>query len=119
MSVVMDEVRRRESLPWFMAWTGRLDIWLLLVMGILMLSSLIVLRSAAGTEGIILRQSLRFAGAIMVFAGLMMLPPAFLRKMTPLLYVITLGLLILVPLVGVSAGGAQRWLNIGIARIQG
>lgn len=118
MSVVMDEVRRRESLPWFMAWTGRLDIWLLLVMGILMLSSLIVLRSAAGTEGIILRQSLRFAGAIMVFAGLMMLPPAFLRKMTPLLYVITLGLLILVPLVGVSAGGAQRWLNIGIARIQ-
>lgn len=118
MSVVMDEVRRRESLPWFMAWTGRLDIWLLLVMGILMLSSLIVLRSAAGTEGIILRQSLRFAGAIMVFAGLMMLPPAFLRKMTPFLYVITLGLLILVPLVGVSAGGAQRWLNIGIARIQ-
>lgn len=118
MSVVMDEVRRRESLPWFMAWTGRLDIWLLLVMGILMLSSLIVLRSAAGTEGIILRQSLRFAGAIVVFAGLMMLPPAFLRKMTPFLYVITLGLLILVPLVGVSAGGAQRWLNIGIARIQ-
>ena len=87
-------------------------------MGILMLSSLIVLRSAAGTEGIILRQSLRFAGAIVVFAGLMMLPPAFLRKMTPFLYVITLGLLILVPLVGVSAGGAQRWLNIGIARIQ-
>lgn len=118
MNRVLDEVQRRNPRTALWEWTSRLDLWLLLVMGLLMLASLIILRSAAGSEGIILRQSLRFAGAIAVFTGLMMLPPAFLRKMTPVLYAITLGLLILVPIVGVSAGGAQRWLNIGIARIQ-
>lgn len=118
MNEVLDEVRRRHSHSWLWGWTSRMDIWLLLIMIVLMLSSLAILRSAAGSEGIILRQSLRFIGAVAVLIGLMMLPPAFLRKMTPFFYAVTLGLLVLVPIIGVSAGGAQRWLNIGIARIQ-
>ena len=115
---VMDEVHRRKTRPWFFAWLGRLDGWLLLVMAMLMVASLIILRSAAGGEDIILRQSLRIVGAMLVFMTLMILPPVWLRRMTPALYVITLILLILVPLVGVSAGGAQRWLNLGVVRLQ-
>lgn len=118
MNTVMDEVRRRDRLPWFLAWMARLDIWLLLVIALLMGASLIILRSAAGSEGIILRQGLRLAGAVMVFITIMLLPPAFLRRITPLLYIATLILLVLVEIAGVSAGGAKRWLNLGFARIQ-
>ena len=118
MNAVMDEVRRRDGLPWFFGWMARLDIWLLLVMLLLMVASLVILRSAAGSEGIILRQGIRFVGALAVFITIMMLPPALLRRITPLLYLATLVLLVLVEVVGVSAGGAQRWLNLGIARIQ-
>ncbi|MDO5090075.1 MAG: rod shape-determining protein RodA [Cardiobacteriaceae bacterium] len=118
MNAVMDEVRRRDGLPWFFAWVARLDGWLLLVMLLLMAASLVILQSASASDGIILRQSIRFAGALVVFITLMLLPPPFLRKVTPLLYVATLGLLILVEVAGVSAGGAKRWLNLGVARIQ-
>lgn len=118
MNAVMDEVRRRDGLPWFFGWMARLDIWLLLVMLLLMVASLVILRSAAGSEGIILRQGIRFVGALAVFITIMALPPALLRRITPLLYLATLVLLVLVEVVGVSAGGAQRWLNLGIARIQ-
>ena len=46
------------------------------------------------------------------------IPPELYKKATPLLYVITVILLILVLVVGLVGNGAQRWISIGPITIQ-
>lgn len=96
----------------------RLDWLLTLLIVVLMGLSLLILKGSAGDDGIVARQVMRFAAAFVVFFALLAMPSKQLKRLTPLLYVLTIVLLLLVPLVGVSAGGAQRWLNLGVMRLQ-
>ena len=54
--------------------------------------------------------------AIMLVVG--MVPIWFWRNTSALLYAMTLGLLVLVELIGSTGGGAQRWINLGFMRLQ-
>ena len=46
------------------------------------------------------------------------IPPGIYKKLTPYLYAVTLGLLILVLVVGFVGNGAKRWISIGPVTIQ-
>ena len=95
------------------------DVWLLAPVILLIAGGLFVLYSASDSSvDTLLRQCRNFA-----VAGVAMLVAAQIsvdqyRRWAPLLYLLGLVLLIAVPLVGVGAKGAQRWLSLGIVRFQ-
>ena len=95
------------------------DVWLLVPVFFLIAGGLLVLYSASdGSVGTLWRQCRNFA-----IAGVAMLLAAQIsvdqyRRWAPLVYVFGLILLIAVPLVGVGAKGAQRWLSLGVVRFQ-
>ncbi|MEL0087285.1 MAG: rod shape-determining protein RodA [Halieaceae bacterium] len=95
------------------------DVWLLVPVFFLIAGGLLVLYSASdGSVATLWRQCRNFA-----IAGVAMLLAAQIsvdqyRRWAPLVYVFGLILLIAVPLVGVGAKGAQRWLSLGVVRFQ-
>lgn len=96
-----------------------LDGPLLLGLAAIMCFGLFVLYSAAGEnlrlwEG----QVLRFGLAIGVMVALAQVPPHWIRRVTPLLYVGGVVLLVLVAVLGDIGKGAQRWLDLGVIRFQ-
>lgn len=97
---------------------ARIDYPLLLALLVLMVGSLVILYSSSSSMEIPLQQALRFASGFLLFFLMLLIPPQQLRKLTPGLYVLTIVLLLLVVVAGSRVNGAQRWLNIGIARIQ-
>ena len=117
--LLMHEVRKKTIWQMVGEWLRRIDIPMLLGLLTLMGGSLLILRSAGSSdEGILMRQTLRFAAAFGVLLAIVAVPPRYIRRLTAPAYWLTLILLVLVLLLGSKAGGAQRWLNIGIARIQ-
>ncbi len=56
--------------------------------------------------------------ALAVLLGAALIPFRFWLAFSPLLYLVGLTALVLVLLVGVSAKGATRWLDLGVARVQ-
>ena len=56
-------------------------------------------------------------GFIFMYFGLRM-SPAVLKKISPLLYVLTLVLLVLTLFIGMVGNGAQRWISLGPITIQ-
>ena len=113
-----DDLRHTRGGRIWLSWLGRIDWPIALLIVLLMAASLMILHSASSQAHIVFRQSLRFAAAWAVFFLILAFPPRLIPRMTPWLYLVTVSLLALVPLIGVSAGGAQRWLNLGIARLQ-
>ena len=117
--LLMHDVRKKTVWQMVGEWLRRIDIPMLLGLLTLMGGSLLILRSAGSSdEGILMRQTLRFAAAFGVLLAIVAIPPRYIRRLTAPAYWLTLILLVLVLLLGSKAGGAQRWLNIGIARIQ-
>lgn len=92
-----------------------------LFMGILALMGfgLIVMWSASG-QGIPMmeRQIFRMVLAISIMIVLAQIPPRHYETWAPYLYVSGIIMLIAVLLVGESAKGAQRWLNLGVVTFQ-
>lgn len=90
-----------------------IDILLLGALLLLMAGGLVVLYSAAGQDmGTVERQALRFCIGMGVCLGLAQLPPKYMRRASPTLFVFLVLLLIGVLLFGVGAKGAQRWLAL-------
>ncbi len=117
--LLMHDVRKKTIWQMVGEWLRRIDIPMLLGLLTLMGGSLLILRSAGSSdEGILMRQTLRFAAAFGVLLAIVAVPPRYIRRLTAPAYWLSLILLVLVLLLGSKAGGAQRWLNIGIARIQ-
>ena len=95
------------------------DVWLLVPVFFLIAGGLLVLYSASdGSVGTLWRQCRNFsiAGVAMLLAAQISVDQY--RRWAPLVYVFGLILLIAVPLVGVGAKGAQRWLSFGVVRFQ-
>nr|WP_298644570.1 rod shape-determining protein RodA [uncultured Cardiobacterium sp.] len=117
--MLMHDVRKKTVWQLVGEWLRRIDIPMLFGLLVLMGGSLLILRSAGSSdEGILMRQTLRFAAAIGILLAIVAVPPRYIRRLTAPAYWLTLVLLLLVLIIGSRSNGAQRWLNIGIARIQ-
>lgn len=96
-----------------------LDGWLLLGLLALLTLSVITIYSASGGDMHVAQQhSLRILfsfGLLLLFAQI---PPSKLFIITPWLFLLGLAMLIAVILFGDIGKGAQRWLDLGIIRIQ-
>ena len=117
--MLMHDVRKKTVWQLVGEWLRRIDIPMLFGLLVLMGGSLLILRSAGSSdEGILMRQTLRFAAAIGILLAIVAVPPRYIRRLTAPAYWLTLVLLLLVLIIGSRSNGAQRWLNIGIARVQ-
>lgn len=81
--------------------------------------SLFVLYSASGQEAdMLVRQFTRTGAAFVLMITVAQIPPKYYAKLSVYLYIIGVILLIMVELFGDISKGAQRWLNLGVVRIQ-
>ena len=95
------------------------DGWLLLLLGTLISFGLFVLFSASdGSQDALVRQLRNFGIAAAVMLGASQIRLTTYYRWAPLFYVAALLLLVAVPLFGVGAKGAQRWLSLGVIRFQ-
>ncbi|MEE8057740.1 MAG: rod shape-determining protein RodA [Pseudomonadales bacterium] len=96
-----------------------IDPWLLLLLLLLTVFGLVVLYSASGQSYATLAKQGRFL--VIAYVGMLViaqLDVERIKRLAPLGYLLSIGLLIAVPIVGVSAKGAQRWLDLGGFRFQ-
>jgi rod shape determining protein RodA len=63
-------------------------------------------------------QMKRYAAGFVAMVAVAMVPIWFWRNMSVLAYVVSLLLLIAVEVVGVEGKGAQRWIDLGVTRLQ-
>ncbi|HSB97021.1 MAG TPA: rod shape-determining protein RodA, partial [Spongiibacteraceae bacterium] len=104
------QLHQRRSL--FERW--HVDLPLLGLFLILTAFGLVVLYSASGQSiGTLYRQGRFFLIAYAIMFFIAQLDLERIKRLAPWAYIIGLGLLILVPLLGTHAKGARRWLNIG------
>ncbi len=96
-----------------------IDMPLLLLLLALSAISLMVLYSASGQNmDMIWRQSLRLGVGFTILLVLAQTNTASLKRWTPWLFGIGVGLLLAVLFAGETGKGAQRWLDLGLFRFQ-
>lgn len=94
---------------------GPLLLGLLILMGV----SLLVLYSAGGQEtGLLVRQMIRMAAALLVMVAIAQINPERMRSWAPGVFLVGLALLVAVLIFGIVGKGAQRWLDLGFFRFQ-
>jgi len=89
----------------------------LLLMGIAVTMSIgtLAVYSAVGqNEALVMNQLTRMAAALAAMLVMAQIDPAWLRRLSPWVYLAGLGLLGLVLVSGDVGGGAQRWLDLGV-----
>jgi len=94
-----------------------LNIDIPILSGLLMICGfgLIVLFSASGENyTLLVNQIIRMGIAFISMFIFAQLPPVFLRRWSPWIYLVGLLLLLLVLFIGEIGQGARRWLNVGI-----
>jgi rod shape determining protein RodA len=92
-----------------------------LLMGLLTVSGLgMFVLYSAGAENmdLVLRQGARIGLAATGMLVVAQIPPKLLRIWAPWMFLVGVGLLVLVLVMGEIGKGAQRWLDIGIVRFQ-
>ncbi|MBF8162836.1 rod shape-determining protein RodA [Ectopseudomonas hydrolytica] len=109
-------MRRRATLLQRM----HLDGWLLLLLLVLGAGSLFILYSASGKNvDLLIRQATSFGIGMLGVVLIAQFDPRFMARWVPLAYVAGVGLLLVVELMGHTAMGATRWINIpGVIRFQ-
>lgn len=104
--------------PGVLQWL-HLDLWLLLPLLTLILGGLAVLYSASDADwGTVVRQLRNHAVGLVAMLLAAQIRLDTYRRLAPFFYTLVLLLLVAVPLVGVGAKGAQRWLSLGVVRFQ-
>lgn len=97
----------------------RFDFWLVLGIVLLCVVGFVTLYSASGQSmDSLYRQGIRIGIAIAVMIFMSFVPPTVLSRWTPILYVLGTILLVIVLWVGTIGKGAQRWIDLGVVRIQ-
>ncbi|AXO63101.1 Rod shape-determining protein RodA [Pseudomonas oleovorans subsp. oleovorans] len=111
-----DVLRRRASLLQRM----HIDGWLLLLLLILGAGSLFILYSASGKNvDLLLKQASSFGIGMLAVVVIAQFDPRFMARWVPLAYVAGVALLMAVEVMGHTAMGATRWINIpGVIRFQ-
>jgi len=111
----MNNSSGRRGLLW------RIHFDLPLLVGLLLLAGtgLVVLYSAGGEDmELMSRQLMRLGVAFGAMGIVAQIPPDTLRRWTPWLFGAGLGMLLAVLVIGEMGKGAQRWLDLGVARFQ-
>lgn len=104
-----DVLRRRASLLQRL----HIDGWLLLLLLILGTGSLFILYSASGKNiDLLIKQASSFGIGMLAVVVIAQFDPRFMARWVPLAYVVGVGLLLVVELMGHTAMGATRWINI-------
>jgi rod shape determining protein RodA len=111
-----DVMRRRATL----LQRVHVDGVLLLLLLILAAGSLFVLYSASGKSwDLLIKQASSFGIGLVAMFIIAQVEPRFLARWVPSAYVIGVGLLVVVDVMGHNAMGATRWINIpGVIRFQ-
>ncbi|WP_437882720.1 rod shape-determining protein RodA [Pseudomonas sp. LRF_L74] len=97
-----------------------IDGWLLLILLVLGVGSLFVLYSASGKHwDLLVKQASSFGLGMVAMIFVAQFEPRFMARWVPLGYVVGVGLLSVVEIMGHTAMGATRWINIpGVIRFQ-
>ncbi|GLZ84191.1 rod shape-determining protein RodA [Metapseudomonas resinovorans] len=97
-----------------------IDGWLLLIILMLAAGSLFVLYSASGKHwDLLMKQASSFGLGIGAMIVIAQFEPRFMARWVPLAYVVGVALLGVVEIMGHTAMGATRWINIpGVIRFQ-
>lgn len=99
--------------------TAHLDGFLLAAAGLLMLTGLAVLYSAADADlSRVGAQTVNILVALAVMWLVANLPPQHLARLALPMYALGIGLLVAVYFFGEVSNGARRWLYLGVTRIQ-
>ena len=111
-----DVFRRRETLLQRL----HIDGWLMLLLLLLGAGSLFILYSASGKNiDLLMKQASSFGLGMFAVVVIAQFDPRFMARWVPLAYLVGLGLLIAVEVMGHTAMGATRWINIpGVIRFQ-
>ncbi|MCI0654348.1 MAG: rod shape-determining protein RodA [Methylococcaceae bacterium] len=99
----------------------KIHVDLTLLAALILLSSIgfVILYSAGGQHiDLVFRQATRLGIAYATMLILAQIPPRHFRHYAPGLFVIGIGLLAAVLIMGEIGKGAQRWLNLGLFRFQ-
>ena len=97
----------------------RIDIPLLVITFIIILMGLVTLSgSNLDTSNIIINQVINIFVGLVIFTILTFTNPRILFSYAPVLFLITIFLLILVHFFGVESNGAKRWLAFGVLNLQ-
>lgn len=96
-----------------------LDLPLLILLVLMTLLGLTVMHSAVGsTDWRFAEQSKHFLVAFFVMWAVAIIPPPWIMRAAPYVYIVALILLLGVEFMGETSKGATRWLNLGFTRIQ-
>ncbi len=113
----LDMPDMEPKVPLVIRW--HLDIPLIIGLLMCLCMSLFVLYSASGQHiDMLERQVMRTSLAFLAMIITAQVPPKFMLKFAPIAYIVSLILLIMVELFGDISKGAQRWLDLGIMRLQ-
>lgn len=114
----LDHVNNRVSNTNFFA-RHHVDMPIVLGMLMALCLSLFVLYSASGQHAdMLVRQIIRTGAAFLLMILVAQVPPKYYVKFSVYLYLLGIVMLIMVELFGDISKGAQRWLNLGVIRIQ-
>ncbi|MCZ2723377.1 rod shape-determining protein RodA [Marinomonas sp. 15G1-11] len=92
---------------------AHIDVLLMVSLLLLISGGLVVLYSASGQrDDMVERQMFRLALGFSACIALAQLPPKYMRRASPVLFLFALSLLAAVLFFGVGAKGAQRWLEL-------
>ena len=94
-----------------------IDIPLLILILMLMLTSLLILYSTGGFD-VMSGQAIRFGVGIVAMLLVLLIPKIFIRFFAPAFYFSTVILLIFVFFYGINVNNSQRWISIGITKVQ-
>ncbi|MBT8765406.1 rod shape-determining protein RodA [Pseudomonas boanensis] len=97
-----------------------IDGWLLLILLVLASGSLFVLYSASGKHwDLLAKQASSFGLGLAAMIVIAQFEPRFMARWVPLAYAVGVSLLLVVEIMGHTAMGATRWINIpGVIRFQ-
>lgn len=96
-----------------------LDWPLLILLSLMAVLGLTVMHSAVGsTDWRFAEQSKHFLVAFVIMWVVACIPPPWIMRLAPYVYVLALMLLLGVEFFGETSKGATRWLNLGFTRIQ-
>jgi len=96
-----------------------IDATLLALLVLLSIIGLMILYSAGqGDNALLVRQLTRLGVAFAAMVIIAQIPPYTLRRLSPILFILGVGLLLGVLFFGDMGKGAQRWLNLGFFKFQ-
>lgn len=118
---INQELYRRKTCFSYKSNAQRLHLDLPLLAGIFMLvaAGFLVLYTASGKNyGLLIRQGISAGIALLCLFVFAQIPPSKYKLVSPWIYIMGLGLLFVVLILGTVGKGAQRWLNLGFIRFQ-